>query len=348
MLPEIVEKLRCPVCRTDATLQLIPFTGGEAGHVREGVLQCSGCAAWHRIEDEILEFVTPSLADRNARQRFHKRHASTLVARGLEEKYSAALDSDTGAQLKQREHFDWFADDSSQNYTAYQQTPFWVAADRSVYKAWLAEIVPGGWILDVGCADGRSAFPFANANVNVVGFDVSSKMIAKATHRAKGMGLHSRTTFFTADGSTFPFRENSLDYVVIYGVLHHLPDPGRAYREAIRVLKPGGIYFGSENNRSAFRKIFDLMMKINPLWVEEAGAQPLISESDLLAWNEAQPADLTYRSSVFLPPHFYNMVGHRLAGPFLDLTDRISRLVPWYGRQGGLIVFEASKEASRN
>ena len=78
------------------------------------------------------------------------------------------------------------------------------------------------------------------------------------------MGLHGRTTFLTADGSTaFPFRENSLDYVVIYGVLHHLPNPGAAFREAIRVLKPGGVYFGSENNRSAFRGLFDLMMKIN-------------------------------------------------------------------------------------
>jgi ubiquinone/menaquinone biosynthesis C-methylase UbiE len=261
-------------------------------------------------------------------------------------KDSAASDPNIYAQLKQREHFDWFAENPSQNYTAYQQTPFWVAVDRSTYEAWLAEVTPGGWILDVGCADGRSAFPFADANVNVVGFDVSSKMVAKATHRAKEMGLHGRTTFFTgAVSATFPFRESSFDYVVIYGVLHHLPNPGRAYREAIRVLKPGGVYFGGENNRSAFRTIFNSMMKFKRLWIEEAGAQPLISASDLLAWNETQPAVLTYRSSVFLPPHFYNMVGHRLARPCLDLSDRFSRLVPWYGRQGGLIVFEAHKKA---
>jgi SAM-dependent methyltransferase/uncharacterized protein YbaR (Trm112 family) len=346
MLPEIVEKLLCPVCRVDATLQLIRFTDGEAGHVREGVLGCSECEAWYRIEDEILEFVAPSLADHVARQRFRERHASTLVARGLEARDPAISDADISAQLKQRQHFDWFADNPCQDYTAYQQTPFWVAADRSVYKAWLAEVTPGGWILDVGCADGRSAFPFAEVNVNVVGFDVSSKMVAKATHRAKEMGLHGRTTFLTADGSaTFPFRESSLDHVVIYGVLHHLPDPGGAYREAIRVLKPGGVYFGSENNRSAFRGLFELMMKIKRLWVEEAGPQPLISVRDLQAWNKTQPAVLTYRSSVFLPPHFYNIVGHRLAGPCLDLTDRLSRFVPWYGRQGGLIIFEARKES---
>ena len=169
MLPEIIEKLRCPVCRVDATLQLIPFANGEAGHVREGVLACSKCAAWYRIENEILEFVAPSLADHMARQRFHERHASALIAQGLEARDCAASDADMDAQLKQREHFDWFADNSSQNYTAYQQTPFWMAADRSAYKAWLAEVTPGGWILDVGCADGRSAFPFAAANVNVVG-----------------------------------------------------------------------------------------------------------------------------------------------------------------------------------
>ena len=49
--------------------------------------------------------------------------------------------------------------------------------------------------------------------------------------------------------------DSSFDYVLIYGVLHHLPDAGFACREVARTLKPGGIYFGLENNETIFRKI---------------------------------------------------------------------------------------------
>jgi hypothetical protein len=128
-------------------------------------------------------------------------------------------------------------------------------------------------------------------------------------------------------------------------VLHHLPDPAETCREIARVLKTGGTYFGSENNKTAFRTVFDALQKIWPLWHEEAGAEPLISEADLKRWLTPHGFQVTTRTSVFLPPHLVNLLG-RSAGPAaLNATDLL-RAVPWLGRQGGLVLVTAVKGAA--
>jgi hypothetical protein len=79
--------------------------------------------------------------------------------------------------------------------------------------------------------------------------------------------------------------------------------------------------------------------------VEEAGKEPLISRRMIHDWTRDLPETIQCWTSVFLPPHLFNLVGRRAAGPLLAASDCFCSWVPWFSRQGGLLVFEIAKSA---
>jgi hypothetical protein len=104
-----------------------------------------------------------------------------------------------------------------------------------------------------------------------------------------------------------------------------------------------GIYFGRENNASIFRRLFDVLMKVNPIWREEAGEQALASQRDTADWLRGLAGSFSYRSSVFLPPHLFNLPGRRRAGAALAAPDGVLPLIPGLRDQGDAIVFEVQE-----
>jgi len=87
------------------------------------------------------------------------------------------------------------------------------------------------------------------------------------------------------------------------GAPHHLPNPEQALRQISAILTVGDIYYGVENNKSACRGIFDFLMSIKPLWIEEASAKPQISAAMIDNWAHGLSARVTSETSVFPPPH---------------------------------------------
>ena len=103
-----------------------------------------------------------------------------------------------------------------------------------------------GRTLDIGCGTG-SAFPMLRAReFEVVGFDLSSRMITLAKQRyADDRGIQ----LSRADAEFLPFAAASFDAVTCLGVFEHLPDYTPAMREIARVLRPGGLLVLSIPNR---------------------------------------------------------------------------------------------------
>lgn len=87
-------------------------------------------------------------------------------------------------------------------------------------------------VLDVAGGTGRASRALAGEGFAPVVVDRSSGMLA----RARGDGYAA----VRADAGRLPFRDGSVDAVVVVDALHHLPDPERAVREAARVVAPGG------------------------------------------------------------------------------------------------------------
>lgn len=334
---EALSLLACPMCGA-GDLRHKVFDGD----IVEAVVWCDGCRNWYPLEDGVLDLLTGDLAYREDRPRFLARHQADIRALDLRE--DARVDSgQQELQTKQQSHFDWYAANEKQSYLEYEQMPFWRAADDIAFADWRTRIRPGSWLLDIGCGNGRSTFKLTDLDINIMAFDVSKGAIRQAEQRARAAKQAARTRFFLADAMRLPLKASVMDYVLVYGVLHHVPDPRATCRELARVLKPGGVYFGSENNETVFRRAFDWLQKVWPIWYEEAGPEALISATTMNEAFSSTGVSIRTRSSVFLPPHLINLLPNGLGKSLLKLGDRVGRALPGLDRNGGLILIEGVK-----
>lgn len=68
--------------------------------------------------------------------------------------------------------------------------------------------------------------------------DLSPGMVDVALRNAERLGLDVDGR--VADAERIPYEDDTFDLVVGHAVLHHIPDVPAAFREVLRVLKPGG------------------------------------------------------------------------------------------------------------
>lgn len=101
----------------------------------------------------------------------------------------------------------------------------------------VADFFKGKRCLDAGCGGGRFVVALSQLGArDVVGIDISEKAIEAATQRIAERDLVTVARVQVASVLEIPFPENSFDYVVSSGVIHHTPNPKGAFEELCRVL----------------------------------------------------------------------------------------------------------------
>jgi ubiquinone/menaquinone biosynthesis C-methylase UbiE len=107
----------------------------------------------------------------------------------------------------------------------------------------LAGFRTGTRIADLGCGSGVFTDLLHRQGFEAVGLDLSPKLIGLARRKYPGV------EFLEGDVEHLPFPDNSLDGVLLSGLVHHLPDPSRCAGEVFRVLKSGGSFVAFDPNR---------------------------------------------------------------------------------------------------
>lgn len=105
-----------------------------------------------------------------------------------------------------------------------------------------AGVRPGETVLDLGSGAGFDAFIAARAvgpKGRVIGVDMTPEMVAAATSNAARSG-HQNVEFRQGLIEELPVGDEEVDVIVSNCVINLSPDKAAVFREAFRVLRPGG------------------------------------------------------------------------------------------------------------
>ncbi len=108
--------------------------------------------------------------------------------------------------------------------------------------------VTGLRVLDVGSGLGACAVLLARdyGAASVLGVDVEPHLIQHSAERAAANGLDDRVQFQLIEPGPLPLEDNAFDVVFTKDAIVHIPDKPAFYAEVTRVLKPGGVFVGSD------------------------------------------------------------------------------------------------------
>ena len=120
---------------------------------------------------------------------------------------------------------------------------FW----EHVYRyAFASRFVKGKRVLDIACGEGYGSAALQKAGASsVIGIDVSE---AVCIHARSKYGIDARQ----GSADKIPLGEGSVDVIISFETIEHVPDPSRFLDECFRVLLPGGMLIISTPNKKLY------------------------------------------------------------------------------------------------
>jgi arsenite methyltransferase len=106
----------------------------------------------------------------------------------------------------------------------------------------IASLKPGEVVVDLGSGGGFDAF-LASAEVGeqgrVIGIDMTPTMVSKARANAE-KGQYTNVEFRLGEIEHLPVANDTVDVIISNCVINLSPDKAQVFRDAFRILKPGG------------------------------------------------------------------------------------------------------------
>lgn len=114
------------------------------------------------------------------------------------------------------------------------------ASEKEAWKRVLKSVLPGTGlrVLDIGCGTGELSLVLAEMGNDVIGIDISEKMLNQARSKAKAHDLKIR--FELGDADDLPSFNAYFDAVTCRHLLWTLPDPVTSLKKWMRTIKTNG------------------------------------------------------------------------------------------------------------
>jgi SAM-dependent methyltransferase len=133
-----------------------------------------------------------------------------------------------------------------------------------------SELRGRGRVLEVGVGTGLLALSLYERSVDLVGLDISAPMLAKLIDKA---GESAPFPLVIADATRLPFRDHAFGAAYLRWVLHLIPDWRAVVAEALRVVRPGGVFlvnlgaYGGERDEIKDRFAELVGLKLDPIGI---------------------------------------------------------------------------------
>ncbi|MFC6012232.1 class I SAM-dependent methyltransferase [Nocardia lasii] len=119
----------------------------------------------------------------------------------------------------------------------------WLTATKVV--PWvLRDVRLGASTLEIGPGFGANVAPLCERTPSLAGLEIDPALAARLRAR-----FDTRLRVIDGDATAMPLPDNEFDSVVSFTMLHHVPTPAQQddlFAEAHRVLRPGGVFAGSD------------------------------------------------------------------------------------------------------
>jgi ubiquinone/menaquinone biosynthesis C-methylase UbiE len=148
----------------------------------------------------------------------------------------------------------------------YCASPDWAKVVEGTLLPWgLDGVELGDDVLEVGPGFGVTTRLLAGRVPRLTALEVDAGFAQRLRDTTGGT-----VEVVSGDGAAMPFPDNRFSAVVCFTMLHHVASPAaqdRLFAQACRVLRPGGVFAGTDSQSSwRFRLIhlFDTMVVLDP------------------------------------------------------------------------------------
>ena len=333
MKTSTVEVLRSPDTGNPLSLDVIEGDGDE---VIVGRLIDAQTGQWFRLENGIPELTPAYLKNTERFDAFRLKY-------GFEPDATRPLEDQSARDLRAyREQTDFFRDYQKKYEIEVVDSRFYRIFDQVTFGSWInSNLSMGQRVVEIGCGSGRQTVPLLQLGCDVIGIDLSEEMLISA--RKKVIQAGGRADFIVATAECLPIRNSLADVAIIFGSLHHFPDPKASVAEAARLIRTGGSFYMVEPHDSLLRPVFDFSMRVMTLWEEEAADEPLFDAEQWNGWFRRSGLKAKISYSTVLPPHLFYLTGHSLGVWLLKISDKFINSIPGIRRLGGVIVADGRK-----